>query len=69
MGHAPVGLALANTDFSLTRHFDAWDARAGFIFGVDAMPSLVELAQAVAEHQWTPFWPLLRRGEGEAANE
>ena len=44
-----------DTDFSLTRYFDGWDARAFFIFGVDAMPHLVDLAQAVAEHEWTPL--------------
>jgi hypothetical protein len=25
-----------DTDFSLTRHFDRWDERVGFVFGYDA---------------------------------
>lgn len=44
-----------DTDFSLTKHFDRWDARAWFILGVDAMPNLVELAQTVPDSEWTPL--------------
>jgi hypothetical protein len=41
-----------DTDFSLTRHMDKWDERCTFIFGVDAMPNLVKIADQFAENQW-----------------
>lgn len=44
-----------DTDFSLTKHFDAWDEQARFIFGVEAMPTLVELAQGVPPSEWMPL--------------
>jgi len=44
-----------DTDFSLTRYFDRWDEQAFFIFGVDAMPTLVALAQGVPHSEWTPL--------------
>ena len=36
-----------DTDFSQTKHLDRWDAAGdvGFVFGIDAMPNLVALAE------------------------
>ena len=34
-----------DTDFSLTSHFDKWDERCTFIFGVDAMANLGQNSQ------------------------
>ena len=41
-----------DTDFSLTGHFDKWDERCRFVFGIDAMPNLVAMANAIAEDNW-----------------
>jgi hypothetical protein len=42
-----------DTDFSQTEHLDRWDARDfRFVFGIDAMPNLVALAQGLAETAW-----------------
>ena len=43
-----------DTDFALTENFDRWDA-AGvqFVFGVDAMPNLEEIAENLDESAWT----------------
>jgi hypothetical protein len=41
-----------DTDFSLTAHFDKWDDRCIFIFGVDAMPNLVNIANEIDEADW-----------------
>lgn len=41
-----------DTDFSLTEHFDKWDERCTFIFGVDAMPNLVKIANEIDEADW-----------------
>jgi hypothetical protein len=42
-----------DTDFSQTQHLDRWDA-AGvqFVFGIDAMPNLVTIADNLAESEW-----------------
>lgn len=42
-----------DTDFSQTEHLDRWD-REGieFVFGYDAVPSLVELAESVDKNRW-----------------
>lgn len=42
-----------DTDFSQTEHLDRWD-KAGFhfVFGIDAMPNLVELAKGLVEADW-----------------
>lgn len=43
-----------DTDFSLTEHFDRWDQDGvEFVFGLDAMPNLVEIAENLAESDWT----------------
>ena len=44
-----------DTDFSLTRNFDRWDERVGFVFGYDAKPNLVGMAEALPESQWKPL--------------
>jgi hypothetical protein len=44
-----------DTDFSLTGHFDAWDERCTFIFGMDAMPNLVKIADKIDEAHWHPL--------------
>lgn len=42
-----------DTDFSLTAHFDRWDAQGvRFVFGFDAMPNLVEKADALPKEAW-----------------
>ncbi len=47
-------LLRGDTDFSQTEHLDRWNAdrRVRFIFGYDAMPKLVNLAESLAETQW-----------------
>jgi hypothetical protein len=46
-------LLRGDTDFTQTRRLDGW-ARAGyrFIFGIDAMPNLVELAENLPKTAW-----------------
>lgn len=42
-----------DTDFSLTENFDRWDDdNVEFVFGLDAMPNLVELAENLDESSW-----------------
>ena len=49
-------LIRGDTDFSQTRHLDRWDGRgARFIFGINAMPNLVERADSLPEGLWGPF--------------
>jgi hypothetical protein len=44
-----------DTDFSLTANFDRWDERVGFVFGYDAKPNLVNMAEALPESTWKPL--------------
>ena len=45
-----------DTDFALTEHFDAWDdLGVEFVFGIDAMPNLVEMAADLSESAWRPL--------------
>lgn len=45
-----------DTDFSLTTHFDRWTAeRVEFVFGIDAHPSFVRLAEGIEEESWKPL--------------
>ena len=45
-----------DTDLSLTEHFDRWDEQGiQFVFGIDAHPSFVKWADAIAESDWTPL--------------
>jgi hypothetical protein len=47
-------LLRGDTDFSSTRHLDRWDREgARFVFGIDAMPKLVELATDRSPRTWT----------------
>jgi hypothetical protein len=50
-------LLRGDTDFSQTEHLDRWDERPGvrFIFGIDAMPNLVALAEGLPEDLWQPL--------------
>lgn len=46
-------LVRGDTDFSHTEHFDRWtDAGVGFVFGMDASPTLVKLAESLCEASW-----------------
>jgi len=50
-----------DTDFSLTKHFDRWtDERVRFVFGMDAMKNLVDIADGLKEQRWEP---LVRRAK------
>lgn len=43
-----------DTDFSLTENFDRWDqGGVEFVFGMDAMPNMVEMAEKLDESAWT----------------
>jgi hypothetical protein len=49
-------LLRGDTDFSQTRHLDRWDDRgARFIFGINAMPNLIEIADNLSEGLWRPL--------------
>jgi hypothetical protein len=50
-------LLRGDTDFSQTEHLDRWDDRpeVRFVFGIDAMPNLVALAEGLAEDLWKPL--------------
>jgi hypothetical protein len=55
-----------DTDFSLTEYFDRWDDDGvEFIFGLDAMPNLVELAEELAESAWTKLRRQTRPSSGK----
>ena len=44
-----------DTDFSLTRNFDRWDAKAGFVLGYDNKPNLTKTAAALPADAWKPL--------------
>ena len=44
-----------DTDFSLTRNFDRWDACVTFYFGYDAYENLIRLADALPQEAWKPL--------------
>jgi hypothetical protein len=46
-----------DTDFSLTEHLDRWAKRCHFVFGMDARPNLVAMAQSLTEDQWEDLPP------------
>ena len=50
-------LLRGDTDFSQTEHLDRWDAdpRVRFLFGIDAMPKLVAIAEDLPERAWRPL--------------
>jgi hypothetical protein len=42
-----------DTDFTQTEHLDGWDQdNVTFVFGIDAMPNLYELAENLPENAW-----------------
>jgi hypothetical protein len=42
-----------DTDFALTENFDRWDDDGvEFVFGIDAMPNLLEIAESLDESAW-----------------
>ncbi|PYS45743.1 MAG: IS1380 family transposase [Acidobacteria bacterium] len=41
-----------DTDFSLTHNFDRWSERVSFVFGYDAQPNLVQLADELPKAAW-----------------
>ena len=42
-----------DTDFTQTEHLDAWDDEGiTFVFGIDAMPNLYEIAEKLPEKAW-----------------
>lgn len=50
-----------DTDFALTEYFDRWtDDGVEFVFGIDKMPNLVEIAESLEKTEWKP---LRRRGK------
>ena len=45
-----------DTDFALTENFDRWDDdNVEFVFGIDAMPNLVEIAENLGPSAWKPM--------------
>jgi len=51
--HAGSIFVRGDTDFSLTGNFDRWDdAAVKFVFGMDASPTLVKLAEGLPESSW-----------------
>jgi hypothetical protein len=47
-------LLRGDTDFSLTKHFDRWDEEGvRFVFGYDAHPNLVRIADSLPDSAWT----------------
>jgi DDE family transposase len=49
-------LLRGDTDFTQSRELDRWDEDGvEFIFGIDAMPNLVEHAQKLPESAWNPL--------------
>ncbi len=49
-------LLRGDTDFTQTRYLDGWHgAGVRFIFGIDAMPNLVEIADHLQNEAWSPL--------------
>jgi len=49
-------LLRGDTDFTQTEHLDRWnDAGVQFIFGIDAMPNLVKMAEKLPASAWQPL--------------
>jgi len=49
-------LLRGDTDFSQTGHLDGWDQKGvRFIFGINAMPNLIERAENLPEDLWRPL--------------
>lgn len=59
--HAGAITLRGDTDFTLTGELDRWDDQGvKFIFGMDAHPKVVTLAQTLPEPEWTPVVRLPR---------
>ena len=51
-------LLRGDTDFSQTAHLDHWDEDGvEFVFGIDAMPNLYEIAENLPPEAWQPLTP------------
>jgi hypothetical protein len=48
-------LVRGDADFALTTHFDKWDKQCEFIFGFDARPNLVAIADTLSEQAFSPL--------------
>lgn len=49
-------LLRGDTDFTQTTHLDGWhSAGVRFIFGIDAMPNLVDIAESLGNKAWKPL--------------
>jgi hypothetical protein len=60
-------LLRGDTDFTQTGDLDRWDSQVvTFLFGIDAMPNLVQLADELPESAWNP---LLRRPKHKVATQ
>jgi hypothetical protein len=60
-------LIRGDTDFSLTKNFDRWDAEGvDFIFGYDAKPNMVAAADAIPEQMYAE---LMRKAEEVLATQ
>jgi hypothetical protein len=59
--HAGQITLRGDTDFSLTAELDRWDGQGvKFIFGMDAHPKVVNLAEALPKEAWKPLERLPR---------
>ena len=49
-------LLRGDTDFTQTRHLDGWHGQGvRFIFGLDAMPNLIDIAESLENKAWAPL--------------
>lgn len=64
--HSSRILMRADTDFSLTVHFDRWSERADFVFGMDACKPFVARAETLGQECWAP---LVRKPKYEVLTE
>jgi len=68
-------LLRGDTDFTQTRHLDRWDEDGvRFIFGIDAMPNLQEIADKLPEKAWdrlirAPKYQVLTQPRGRRGTE
>jgi Transposase DDE domain group 1 len=59
--HAGKITLRGDTDFTLTGELDRWDSQGiKFLFGMDAHPKVVQLAEALPEEAWKPLERLPR---------
>ncbi len=60
-------LLRGDTDFSQTAYLDGWEGQGvRFLFGIDAMPNLVEIAENLPKSAWTS---LVRKGKYEVKTQ